>query len=68
MEAYLKPSFGNLIETPSEILELRAQELTENLKNINYSPHRKAQIDRELSHIALELWCKWRDEDGNTKV
>lgn len=51
----------NYIEMPLERLNARGKELTWSLNNINHGPERKAQIQHEISCIALELWCKHRD-------
>lgn len=53
----------NYIDAPIEYLDRRGRELTWSINNINHCPERKAQIQSELSHIALELWCKHRDGD-----
>lgn len=51
------------INMPIEQLDRRDRELTWSINNIDHCPERKAQIQMELSHIALELWCKHRDGD-----
>jgi len=64
MEKLTQPDFPYMIDMPTETLNQRVELLTDNLKTINYTPERKAWVQREISHIALELWCRRRDEHG----
>jgi len=42
-------------------LDERGKELSKSYREIEHGPERRAQIQHELSCIALELWCRHRD-------
>jgi hypothetical protein len=52
----------NYIEMPIERLNYRGKELTLAIRGEYLSGERKAQVQRELSNIAFEMW--WRHNEG----
>lgn len=58
MERLTQRSYGNLIEVPLEHLHDRVKFLTDELKDADRMFGYKQIIERELSHLALELWCR----------
>lgn len=49
----------NYIDMPLSRLDQRGKELSWSINNINHDPERKAQIQHEISNIALEIWCRY---------
>lgn len=49
------------INMPLERLDARGKELSANMRNIEYTGERKAQVQAELGMIALELWCRHQE-------
>ena len=48
----------NYIDMPLERLDARGKELTEALHGNYLNAERTAQVQHEISCIALELWCR----------
>lgn len=53
----------NYIDAPLEQLNRRGKELTAAINGNYLNPERKAQVQHEISCIALELWCRHRDNE-----
>jgi len=49
------------INMPLSRLDARGKELTAAINGNYLNAERKAQVQHELSCIALELWCRHRD-------
>jgi len=56
----------NYIDMPLERLDERGRELTQAINGNYLNPERKAQVQHEISCIALELWC--RHEEGELEL
>ena len=48
---------------PLEQLDARGRELSAAINGNYLNPERKAQVQHEMSCIALELWCRHRDNE-----
>lgn len=48
---------------PLGYLDRRGKEITRSLHEIKHGPERRAVLQHEMSCIALELWCRHRDQE-----
>ena len=65
MEGFVARESVDYINMPLGRLDERGKVLADSIRTIEHGPERKADIQRELGHIAFELWC--RHESGEVE-
>lgn len=53
----------NYIDMPLEQLDRMGKELSAAVRGNYLNPERKKEVQHRISCIALELWCRHRDEE-----
>lgn len=59
----MSETLPNYIDMPIQQLDQRGKELSASINTINHTPERKAQIQREISSIAFEMWFRYQSEE-----